>query len=190
MLPIGKARIARSTEMEIAGHPIRQVAYFVADIEAEARQHSAVFGSGPFFVARHVKLASSFHRNARQAFDHSSAFGQWGEIMIEFMTQHDDAPSACHDMYPHGSGRYGLHHMTIFVRDIDTAIEQFEHVGIPLAQDSVTEGGTRFAFADATATLGHMIELYEPNEQITGFYSMVRDAASGWDGADLIRELG
>lgn len=33
---------------------IRQVAYFVPDIEAAARAHSETFRSGPFFMLRHI----------------------------------------------------------------------------------------------------------------------------------------
>ena len=170
--------------------PVRQIAYFVPDIEAAAREHGKLFGSGPYFIARHVRLVSSFHRGIRQPFDHSSAYGQWGDVMIEFLQQHGDGPSACHDLYPAGSGRYGLHHTSAFVDDIDTAIEHFEQQGMALAQDCVTEGGTRFSFVDASTTLGHMIELYEPTPLLLGFYDTVREAAQGWNGSDPIRELG
>jgi len=48
---------------------------------------------------------------------------------------------------------------------------------------------TAFAFLDATASLGHMIELYAREEGLENFYAMVRDAAKGWDGADPVRPL-
>jgi hypothetical protein len=172
-----------------SGLPVRQIAWFVPDIEAAARAHSAAFGSGPFFTFKHVPLSWSEHRGARVNHDHSSAYGQWGEIMVEFVMQHGDDPSAFHDMFPHGSGAQGLHHMALWVDDLDAAIADFAGQGMPLAQLSETSTGTRYAFVDATATLGHMLELYEPTEQLTGFYAMVRDAAQGWDGSELIRKL-
>ena len=170
--------------------PVRQLAYFVPDAVEAARIHARRFGSGPFFVARHVPLESSIHRGKERTFDHSSAYGQWGDVMLEFVQQHGDDPSACHDIYPFGSGRYGLHHTAVFVEELDAAIAAFEADGMPLVQLSETTGGSRFAFADATATLGHMIELYEPSDLLTGFYAMVADAAKERDGADVIRELG
>ncbi len=170
--------------------PIRQVAYFVPDIAAAARAHAAQFGSGPYFVMRHVPVSRSIHRGTDQRFDHSSAYGQWGDVMIEFVQQNGREPSAMHDLYPAGSGRYGLHHIAVFVDSLDDAIADFESRGFALAQLSETSNGTRFAFADASQSLGHMIELYEPSEALTGFYAMVRDAARGWDGGDPIRELG
>ncbi len=169
--------------------PIRQLAYFVPDVDAAAAAHSARFGSGPFFVMRHIPITASVHRGIKRPFDHSSAYGQWGDVMVEFVQQHNDAPSACHDLYPAGSGRYGLHHTAVWVEDLPVAIAEFEAGGMPLAQLSTTGFGTDFAFVDASATLGHMIELYEGGESLRGFYAMVRDAAEDWDGSDVIREL-
>jgi hypothetical protein len=169
---------------------VRQLAYKVNDLEAAAAAHHRRFGSGPFFVLRHVALASSVHRGVERPFDHSSAYGQWGSVMVELVVQHNPDESALHDMFPYGSGREGLHHAALFVDDLPAEIARFESEGAPLAQLSVTEGGTAFAFADTRARLGHMLELYEPTEQLTGFYDMVAKAAQGWDGTDLLRELG
>jgi hypothetical protein len=170
--------------------PVRQIAYFVDDIRAAAHEHSLHFGSGPYVVIDHVPLQRSEHRGAAQPLDHGSAYGQWGEVMIEFVQQHNPEPSAYHDLYPRGSGRFGLHHLAMFVPDLDRAISDHAARGSPLAQHAVTTTGTAFAFIDATARYGHMLELYEPTEALTGFYAMVADAARGWDGADIIRTLG
>ena len=173
----------------MTGLPVRQLAYKVNDLEAAAAAHHRQFGSGPFFVLRHIALASSQHRGMEQPFDHSSAYGQWGAVMVELVVQHNPDPSALHDMFPHGSGKEGLHHAALFVEDLDAAIARFDAEGAPLAQLSVTQTGTAFAFVDTRASLGHMLELYEPTPQLTGFYDFVAEAARGWDGTDLLREL-
>jgi hypothetical protein len=173
----------------LTGLPVRQLAYKVNDLEAAAAAHHRQFGSGPFFVLRHVALTSSQHRGVEQPFDHSSAYGQWGAVMVELVVQHNPDPSALHDMFPWASGKEGLHHAALFVDDLDAAIARFDAEGAPLAQLSVTQTGTAFAFVDARASLGHMLELYEPTGQLTGFYDFVAEAAKGWDGTDLIREL-
>jgi catechol 2,3-dioxygenase-like lactoylglutathione lyase family enzyme len=169
---------------------VRQLAYKVNDLEAAAATHHGAFGSGPFFVLRHVALASSHHRGVARPFDHSSAYGQWGNVMVELVVQHNPDPSALHEMFPFGSGREGLHHAALFVDDLHAEIARFEAEGAPLAQLSVTTGGTVFAFVDTRASLGHMLELYEPTAQLTGFYDFVASAAQGWEGRDLLRELG
>lgn len=170
--------------------PVRQLAYKVHDLEAAAAAHHRQFGSGPFFVLRHVALESSQHRGVEQPFDHSSAYGQWGAVMVELVVQHNPDPSALHDMFPHGTGNEGLHHAALFVDDLEAEIARFKAEGAPLAQLSVTQTGTAFAFVDTRASLGHMLELYEPTPQLTGFYDFVAAAAQGWDGRDLLRELG
>lgn len=170
--------------------PVRQIAYFVADADAAAAQHSAMFGSGPFIILRHIGLESSVHRGTPSPFDHTSAYGQWGDIMVEMVQQHNPGPSAFHDMYPAGTGRYGLHHMALFVDDLHAAISDFAAKDYPLAQLSKTETGTEFAFVDARKTHGHMIEVYEPEPALIGFYGMIADAAKDWDGKDSVREFG
>jgi catechol 2,3-dioxygenase-like lactoylglutathione lyase family enzyme len=170
--------------------PVRQLAYKVNDLEAAAAAHHRRFGSGPFFVARHVALASSKHRGVAQPFDHSSAYGQWGTVMVELVVQHNPEASALHDMFAAGSGAEGLHHAALFVDDLDAEIARFAAEGAPLAQYLVTTSGTAFAFVDTRASLGHMLELYEPTPLLTGFYAMVAEAAQGWDGHGLLRELG
>lgn len=173
------------------GLPVRQLAYKVNDLEtAAAAAHHRQFGSGPFFVLRHIALASSQHRGIARPFDHSSAYGQWGSVMVELMVQHNPDDSGLHDMFPFGSGGEGLHHAALFVDDLDAAIARFAEQAAPLVQLMVTSTGTAFAFVDTRKSLGHMLELYEPTPQLTGFYEFVAAAAQGWNGTDLIRELG
>jgi hypothetical protein len=169
--------------------PVRQLAYKVNDVSAAALAHHRKFGSGPFFVLHHVALASSCHRSVERPFDHSSAYGQWGSVMVELVQQHNPDDSALHEMFPFGSGKEGLHHAALFVDDLQGAIARFAGEGATLAQISVTATGTAFAFIDARASFGHMLELYEPNEALTSFYDFVADAARGWDGRDPVREL-
>ena len=168
---------------------VRQLAYYVPDIEAAAIAHSRAFGSGPFFTFFNVPLVSSIHRGVEREFDHSSAYGQWGSVMIEFVALHSDAPSAICDVFPKGSGRYGLHHTAVWVDQLEQAISDFEAQGMELAQLSTTAFGTSFAFIDARSQLGHMIELYEQSEGIEGFYTMIRTAAENWDGTQPVRPL-
>ena len=137
--------------------PVRQLAYKVNDLEAAARAHHRQFGSGPFFMLRHIALASSVHRGVERPFDHSSAYGQWGGVMVELVVQHNPDDSGLHEMFPFGSGREGLHHAALFVDDLEGAIARFESDGLPLAQRMVTTSGTTFVYVDARARLGHML---------------------------------
>lgn len=176
--------------MALAALPVRQIAYFVPDIHEAAAVHTRSFGSGPFFVLEHVALSRNEHRGIARLFDHSSAYGQWGAVMVELVVQHNADASAFHDMYPAGSGRFGIHHTALIVNDLAAAIVGFAADGLALAQYATTATGTDFAFIDAVERYGHMIELYEPTPTLTGFYAMVSAAAENWDGRDPVRKLG
>ena len=150
-------------------HPIRQIAYFVPDVRAAALAHHQTFGSGPYFVAEHIPLRRAIHRGVDRMLDHSSAYGQWGAVMIEFVQQNNPGPSAFHDVYAEGSGRSGLHHVALFVDDVAAETARFAAAGHPPALQAEMADGFAFAMIDTVATHGHMLELYAPLPQLTDF---------------------
>ncbi len=169
--------------------PVRQLAYFCADVRVAALAHHRVFGSGPYFVADNIPVADSVHRGQPHLFDHSSAYGQWGGVMIEFVQQNNPGPSAMRDLYPEGSDQWGLHHVALWVDDVDAEIARLEVDGHRLAQRSVMNDGFVFAFVDTSAAYGHMLELYSPVPSLTGFYAMVADAARDWASGDVLTTI-
>lgn len=167
--------------------PAVQIAYFVTDIRAAARRMHAIFGAGPFFIIDRIQLARGTHRGRDCPFVHSSAYGQWGAVMMELVQQDSDGDSPFRDMFR--PGEEGLHHIATFVPDVRHAIDEYAAQGMPLAAIAETLTGTEFAFIDATDTLGHMIEIYVPTPGLLGFYDFVRAAAQNWDGRDPVRAL-
>jgi hypothetical protein len=107
--------------------------------------------------------------------------------MIELITQHDDTPSVLRDVYDHDE--VGVHHVAHFVPNLHEALRQASGAGLDVALDARTATGTRFAMIDLTSALGHMVELYEPTDDLLKFYRYVRRAAEGWDGAEPLRRL-
>ncbi|MGE3460707.1 MAG: VOC family protein [Pseudomonadales bacterium] len=166
-----------------------QLAYHVADIRRAALAMVDRFGAGPFFLNEHIRLAWGEHRGQPTRFVHSSAYGQWGEVMVELFRQVDDEPSPYRDMF--APDEEDLHHVAIMVDDLDAAFAHFERSGMPV----VTRCGLRgadlvdFAFVDARGALGHMIELYPASAPLRAFYDRVRTAANGWDGREPLRPV-
>jgi len=167
--------------------PIRQLAYFVPDVRSAALLHCERYGSGPYFVADHIPLPRALHRGVERALDHTSAYGQWGPIMIEFVQQNNPGPSAFHDVYPEGSGRGGIHHVALFVDDLQGEIARYNADRYATALYAEMNDGFAFAMIDTVAERGHMIELYQPVPQLTGFYDLVAAAAREFDGNEPIR---
>ena len=148
----------------LAGGPV-QLAFGVTDV------HAAVAawverGAGPFFVREHIEVTDVVIGTEPGAFDHSSAFGQWGAIMVELIAVHD----------PPSLASTGLHHVAFFVPDFDAAADELTARGWPRAVSAVA-GSNRFALHDARDELGHLVEIYEPTDALLGFYAMVADAA-------------
>jgi hypothetical protein len=173
--------------MTFARHPVRQIAYFVPDVRMAAAWHSALYGSGPYFVAEHIALRRALHRGRETELDHTSAYGQWGELMIEFVQQNNPGPSVFRDLYPDGGE--GLHHVALIVDDLAEARARFEADGMETALHAEMMDGFTFLMMDAVRRTGHFIELYEGAPALLGFYAMVRKAAIGFDGRETIRDI-
>ena len=169
-------------------HRVRQVAYFVPDVVAAARAHSALFGSGPFFVAEHIALTLSLHRGRPAPLDHSSAYGQWGDVMIEFVQQNNEGPSVFRDLFP-GSSDQGFHHVALIVDDMKAAMARFEAQGHETGLYAEVAPGVGFAMMDCVRAYGHFVELYEPTPMLLGVYDLVRSASEGFDGTEPIRHF-
>ena len=167
--------------------PIRQIAYFVPDVRAAAERHHALYGSGPYFIADHIPLRLALHRGREAELDHSSAYGQWGALMIEFVQQNNSGSSVFRDLY--GEGEEGLHHVALIVDDLAAARARFEAQGMETALYAEMMDGFPFMMMDATRPYGHMIELYEGVPALTRFYDMVREASLSFDGGEIIRTI-
>ena len=50
-------------------------------------------------------------------------------------------------------------------------------------------GGAETTLHDASAVLGHDIEIHADNEGLHGFFAMVRGAAEAWDGSEPLRPV-
>ena len=178
--------MSAAKEPFVLGPPV-QIAYAVPDARAAAAQWAASCGAGPFFVREHIPLVDVEVRGVPASFDHSSAYGQWGTVMVELVQDHTVGPSPVRERF--GVGESGLHHLAFFVDDHVSASAAMAARGWAEALFAQTSSGQGFAFHDATATLGHMVEIYEGTPRLRGFYSMVAHASLGWDGSRPVREL-
>jgi len=151
-----------------------QLAYHVPDPASAARELAAPFGWGPFFLLEHIPLVRCLYRGAAASFDHSSAYGQAGDVMIELITQHDDNPSPLRDLF--AAHERGLHHVACFVDDLAAALAERRAQGFAIALEAATANGTAFAMVDTSRELGHMLELYE-RAKLAPFYALVRTRA-------------
>jgi len=111
---------------------------FVPDDVGKALEYwTGVMGAGPFFHIPHINLENTIYKGAPTAPDFSLWLGHWGDMQIELIAQHSDAPS----IYLGAGDDRRLHHICILVADFTQALEAAQGME-PLQQADVPGGGT------------------------------------------------
>ena len=142
-------------EKDLFNYKPVQTAYFVEDVRAAAKKMADTVGAGPFFVIDRIELEWGEHRGRPCQFVHSSAYGQWGEMMMELVQQDVEGDSPFRDMYQ--AGEEGIHHVACFVSSIDNSVADFERKGFPLAARAKALIGAEFAFIDRTLDAQYLL---------------------------------
>jgi hypothetical protein len=162
--------------------PVRQNGYLVEDLEAAARHWAEHLGVGPFHVLEHVAMVEPVYRGEPCGADISIALANSGDLQIELVVQHNDAPSIYREWLD--EGRLGLHHVGFFVDDIEDVLSRLAPVPERL------QHGRNFCYLDTAAHPGTITELIALDDGMRGLFDMIRDAGASWDGRDPIRRVG
>jgi len=165
---------------------IMQLAYVPADFDGALKFWTEVVGAGPFFALNHVRLDDVRYRGAPSDIDFSMALGYWGDMQIELIRQHNDAPSIYKEW--RDAGHEGLHHVCILVDDI--AVARAATAEAVIAQEGKVGGGGEVIYVDTGGGPGSMVEILQPGPGTHGLFAMMREAARGWDGSAPFRQLG
>lgn len=166
--------------------PIRQAGYVVRDIEAAMKHWTEVLGVGPFLYIPHSEAEEFWYRGERTEPDVSVALAFSGDLQIELIAQHNDAPSMYRDFL--AAGREGLQHLSAWVADYEAAIARATAEGHRIAQHGALPGGVKFAYFDTELHPGTVFEI--SNVDIEPFRSQqqrLAEIARTWDGSDPIR---
>jgi hypothetical protein len=171
------------------GPPV-QVAFCVADAQAAARSWADTVGAGPFFLRSHITVTDVQYRGRPSTFDHTSAYGQWGAVMVELVQDHTVGPSILNEAGREPGGvDPQLHHVACLVDDFDDTLQRAADLGIDIAFTGRART-TPFAFLDTRRVLGCFVEIYPKTDSILSFYATVASAAVDWDGSNPVRRLG
>lgn len=164
--------------------PIVQMGYLVPDIHAAMKHWTDVIGVGPFYLIEHTPFTEVYYRGKPARVDQSAALAQWGDVQVELVQAHDDAP-CLNSEFP-GRARGGLQHCGVFTDSIAEDFVRLKAKGIEPVQWGAV-GEIKFAFLATDRHDGQIVELIERGPAIESFFQMVRDAAVGWDGRDPVR---
>ena len=164
-------------------------AYVVDDIEATVNRLVDQLGAGPFFLIEKVPLENVLSRGERAEFVHNSAFGYFGGGAIELMEALSLAPERVENRF--SGPRPRIHHVAYVVPQTEVADlrSSLDERGLTQYLSSQI-GEVETTLHDASAALGHDIEIHVDNEGLHDFFGMVRAGAEGWDGSEPLRPVG
>ncbi|HEX4010994.1 MAG TPA: VOC family protein [Solirubrobacteraceae bacterium] len=164
--------------------PIHHVGYVVDDLRSGVGRFAAGFGAGPFFAMEHIAFEQVTYRDADAVYDHSSAFGQWGPILVELTQVHEARPAGLREALVVPGG--GVGHVAWLADSLADETARLRSLGLAPFHSGQT-GPASAVWFDGGPLLGHPIEVLQRRDELEGFYAMVRDASLGWDGADPLR---
>ncbi len=171
----------------VIDRPIHHIGYVVDDIPTAVEWAVSTLGAGPFFLIEHLRFDEVTYAGAPAAYDHSSAFGQWGDIKVELTVVHSAAPAGLADAFAGPTPRVG--HVAFLADDLEAETAELEAAGLPLFHTG-RSGPVRAHWFDGRAVLGHHVEVLQRSDPLLGFYELMRASHAGWDGSEPLRPGG
>jgi hypothetical protein len=163
-------------------------AYVVEDIEATVHRLVDQLGAGPFFLVENVPLENVRSRGEPGEFVHNSAFGFCGGGAIELIEAVSLAPERVEKGF--SGPRPRIHHVGYAVPPTEVADlrSSLDERGLPQYLSSEL-GEVDMTLHDASAALGHDIEILVDSAGLRDFFGMVSAGAQGWDGSEPLRPV-
>lgn len=159
---------------------IVQLGYVVDNLDEAIAHWAGKLQVGPFFVSRHAPYSAFSYEDSRRAPDVSLAFAFWGDINIELIEQHDDAPSLFRD-FRQARGP-GLQHLAVLSDDIDADTDVLARQGTRVIQRLVNaESGVETRYYDTEHHPGALLELIQRSATLDEGFAFMKAAAANWD---------
>lgn len=159
-----------------------QLAFVPTDIDKALAFWAGTLGAGPFFHLPELSLPETRYRGVRSDPVFSLWLGYWGDMQVELIRQHNDAPS----IYRDAADDRRLHHVCLLVDDLDAALAMA--AGAAVEQTGDVPGGGAVAYVQPAQ--GPLTELLQPAPGTRELFAMMREAHRGWDGRDPVRSTG
>jgi len=159
-----------------------QKAWVLSNIEQAAQKWSAALNIGPFYLTEYkpAVFENIEYRGKPGKLHMKTAIAYAGDVQIELVEPLGSYPCAYFDTIDEGSS--GFHHLCYWSDDIDADLAHYAKQGFEVAnQGQMAFGGPRFAYIDASATIGCMIELLERHEATQALFDKGRDDAKHWE---------
>ncbi len=155
-----------------------QFSYVVDDLDRAAQHWASLLQVGPFFALKHVPYRVCEYRGQPTPVDMSVAIAYSGDIQIELVQQHNDAPSIFQDFLR--TRGPGLQHVAIVTENLAEALQAFAQKNVVPIQRGEAENGTLFAYLDTAMIPGTMLELVELPDSVARAFEYMREKSAQW----------
>jgi hypothetical protein len=160
-----------------------QQAWFVNDLDEAIARWSGTYGAGPFVIADHHRCDTFSYRGTSAEADVSYAFGYLGELMIQFIVQHDDTPSIYRDLF--AAGEEGYHHQAYLVHDFEAEFQRLCDLGFEPACRPYADN-VDAAYFDTRAVNGGFTEIHGDPPHILAAFASWQRAHELWQPGDPV----
>lgn len=162
--------------------PIGQIGYIVTDLDAAVQQWTESIGLGPWQIFNPAPFDNLRYKGEPSDAEVGFALAFMGEVQIELIQQHNDAPSMYRDILDtYGEG---VQHICFYPDDYDAALAAGLAAGMTIAQDGDIWG---VDFAYLLGPGGRVIELARLGAERRTMRAGAIAAAAEWDGTDPFR---
>ena len=150
---------------------IHHVGYVVEDLPEAIERFTRDFSAGPFSVMEHIAFDEVTFDGEPALYDHSSAFGQWGPIIVELTQIHDAQPAGLRDAWTKPGG--GIGHVAWLADDLEAETARLEAAGLRPFHTGRT-GPVSAVWFDGGDLFGHPVEVLQWCDELRGFYASLR----------------
>lgn len=165
---------------------IHHIGYVVDDLRSGAERFAATLGAGPFLGLEHIEFEEVTFQGEPAVYDHSSAFGQWGPIIVELTQAYDARPAGLADALVKPGA--GIGHVAWLADSLEDEVARLRSLGLAPFHTG-RAGPASVVWFHGGSLIGHPVEVLQRREELEGFYAMIREASVGWDGSDPLRIL-
>ena len=139
---------------------IDQIGIVVENCEAAAKMFENLLGIGPFQILDRG-AESMLYKGKPSKIHVKNALCRLNNIQIELIEVIEVIEGACVQKDFLDKNGPGLHHIGIYIEDLDNTVNQMEKEGFNLLQKGTADGFLNWAYLDTQDKLGFVIELLE-----------------------------
>ncbi|HEY5332104.1 MAG TPA: VOC family protein, partial [Solirubrobacterales bacterium] len=115
---------------QIFSGPLSHVGFVVDDIPRAVERWTSAYGAGPFLLLENISFDSIEVPGDESpvTWEHSAAFGRWGEIVVELQQYHDVSATLAEKLRV---GSAGFNHISYVVEGPEEASAGLSEAGMP-----------------------------------------------------------